>query len=40
MLGSGLKASKPKLIKTKVDFILRELEVKFSQTHGPRRQEI
>ena len=40
VLGSGLKASKPKLIKTKVDFILRELEVKFSQTHGPRRQEI
>ena len=27
VLGSGLKASKSKLIKTKVVFILRELEV-------------
>ena len=40
VLGSGLKASKSKLIKTKVDFILRVLEVKFSQTHGSRRQEL
>ena len=40
VLGSGLKASKSKLIKTKVVFILRELEAWFSQTPGPRRQEI
>ena len=29
VLGSGLKASKSKLIKTKVVFILRELDVSF-----------
>ena len=40
VLGCGLKASKTKLIKTKVVFILRELEAWFSQTPGPRRQEI
>ena len=40
VLGSRLKASKSKLIKTKVVFILRELEVSFLQTHGPKRQEI
>ena len=39
VLGSGLKASKSKLIKTKVVIILRELDVSFSQTHGPKRQE-
>ena len=40
VLGSGLKASRPKLIKAKVVFILRELGVLFLQTHGPKRQEI
>ena len=40
VLGSGLKVSKSKLIKTKVVFILRELEVWFSLTPGSSKQEI
>ena len=40
VLGSELEASKSKMIKTKVVFILCKLALWFSQTHGPRRQEI